>query len=292
MRIVITGAGGNLGQKLIAHLNSLDWCEAIVGIDVRPFPEFGKARFVEADLADAGDARWQEEVTRADAVAHFAAENPFPDALWIEAAHSFDMTANLLQHAGRERECRFVFASTNHVMGGYKDAPIPGEGRIGPDTPPLPGTRFHDGRRYNTAFAYASAKLMGERALLARAAASGGRVTGVVTRIGWCQSGENSAATLSASGTPKIEGALARDRDEEERDLRWFRAMWLSNSDFVAGYERALFADAKRWPGSAVIVNLMSDNRGMPWDLDPGRRWIGYEPKDDVWAELERLGRM
>jgi hypothetical protein len=30
----------------------------------------------------------------------------------------------------------------------------------------------------------------------------------------------------------------------------------------------------------------MSANRGMPWDLKPTRRYLGYEPQDDSWALL------
>ena len=31
-----------------------------------------------------------------------------------------------------------------------------------------------------------------------------------------------------------------------------------------------------------VLVNGMSANTGMPWDLEPGRRVLGYHPQDDV----------
>ena len=37
MRVVITGAAGNLGTKLRQQLETADWVDAIVGIDVRPF---------------------------------------------------------------------------------------------------------------------------------------------------------------------------------------------------------------------------------------------------------------
>ena len=44
------------------------------------------------------------------------------------------------------------------------------------------------------------------------------------------------------------------------------------------GLVRALDLDL---PRTFVIVNGMSANTGMPWNLEPGRR-IGYEPVDDV----------
>ena len=35
-------------------------------------------------------------------------------------------------------------------------------------------------------------------------------------------------------------------------------------------------------PAPFVVVNGMSNNAGMPWDLDGTRRLVGYEPLDDV----------
>ena len=42
--------------------------------------------------------------------------------------------------------------------------------------------------------------------------------------------------------------------------------------------ERALLADATRWPQPGIVVNGMSANTGMAWDLEAGRRLIGYAP--------------
>ncbi len=184
MRVVITGAGGNLGGKLIAHLQSAQWCSAISGIDPKPLTDSGKFRAVSADLRDPHDRRWIEPVQQADAVVHFAAQNPEPDSNWVEATQSIDMTMNLLQWAG-QTPCRFVFASSNHVMGGYKDTPLPPGQQLTWDTPPRPGTRFFDGYDYRTPTAYGASKLMGERAVAVRCAAS--LLTGVNVRIGWVQ---------------------------------------------------------------------------------------------------------
>ncbi len=61
-KVLITGAFGNLGRKLIDHLLTLDWCEDIVGIDVAgdasPFAKHGKrVQFVIGDLRDWTDRR-------------------------------------------------------------------------------------------------------------------------------------------------------------------------------------------------------------------------------------------
>src|SRR5262249_39321599 len=114
---------------------------------------------------------------------------------------------------------------------------------------------------------------------------TGGRLTTVATRVGWCQPGANHPRTLNLSGSPGVEGPPPKNA-EEERDLRWFRNMWLSNRDFLDLYERAFLADPAGWPSPAIGVNGMSANRDMPWDVETTKRLIGYRPQDDVWSQL------
>jgi nucleoside-diphosphate-sugar epimerase len=281
MHVVITGAGGNLGGKLTAHLQTMSWCSAITGIDPRPLASDGKFRAVAADLRDPHDRNWIDPVEAADAIVHFAAQSPAPDSNWTEAAQSLDMTLNLLEHVGR-KPFRFVFASSNHVMGGYKDAPLPPGQKLTWDTPPRPGTRYFDGYDYRTPTAYGASKLMGERAVAARCAAS--LLTGVNVRIGWTQPGENLPQTIDLHGAGQRIGPTLPDKEEYARGLAWFRGMWLSNRDFVALMERALTAPVDAWPASTILVNGMSNNTGSVWNLDNGRHWLGYSPVDDVAA--------
>jgi hypothetical protein len=58
--------------------------------------------------------------------------------------------------------------------------------------------------------------------------------------------------------------------------------MWLSNRDFAHLFERGLQADSSQWPQPAIIVNGVSNNTGMKWNLDATRRYLGYQPQDDV----------
>lgn len=278
MRVVISGAGGNLGGKLIAHLQSAPWCSAIVGIDPKPLADSGKFHAVSADLRDPHDRRWIDPTQQADAVVHFAAQNPAPDSNWVEATQSIDMTMNLLQWAG-QTPCRFVFASSNHVMGGYKDAPLPPGHLLTWDTPPSPGTRFFDGHDYCRPTAYGASKLMGERAVAARCGSS--LLTGVNVRIGWVQPGDNRPQTIDLRGAGQRTGPALPDQEEIERGMTWFRGMWLSNRDFVSLMEKALTAPADAWPGPAIVVNGVSNNTGSAWQLDNTRRWLGYAPVDD-----------
>ncbi len=290
MHVVITGAAGNLGTKLRNLLERADWCERVTAIDIHEFPVGEKSRMVIADIGDAQDQRWRIPVREADAVVHYASANPAPNGTWDQSARSFDMTANLLAHAGRDRPCRFIFASSNHAMGGYKEAALPPDGKLRMGTLPLSGTQLYvPGQGYHYGAPYGATKILGERAAAAAANASDGRLTAVSLRIGYCQRGENVATTLRSSGAAPGE-ATDQPPAERDRDFRWFRNMWLSNGDLDRLLEAALRADARTWPGPAIVVSGMSNNSGMAWELDEARTWIGYEPQDDVWTELARAG--
>jgi nucleoside-diphosphate-sugar epimerase len=292
-RVLVTGAGGNLGAKLIARLLEAEWCEGVIGVDRTPAGDArpsGDVRVerIEADLADPRDGRWREALARADALVHLAAQNPAPSAPWTDASASFDQTANLVGAAQACGVRRLVFASSNHVMGQYKDPPLAdtiAPGTLATDLPPGPGTSRREGGRVVRDEAYAVSKLMSERLCVAAAGLSGGALTAVAVRIGWCQPGENRPETINATGIG-TDGAPAEHDPLHARDLAWFRHMWLSNRDFVHLMERALVADAGGWPAPGIVVNGMSANAGMPWDIAATGALLGYAPQDDIRRHL------
>jgi nucleoside-diphosphate-sugar epimerase len=214
-----------------------------------------------------------------------------PDCTWEEAAESIAMTARLLDNAVASGIGRFVFASSNHAMGGYKDPPLAGTigpGQLRTDSPPSPGTRVTRNGIESRPTAYGSSKLYGEALATDKAVASGGKLTAVSVRIGWCQPGENDPATINAYAKPlSLEAAKAANR-ERPGDLAWFLGMWLSNRDFLQVMERAIRSPAAGWPGPGIVVNGMSANTGAVWDLESGRKLIGYAPVDD-WTKV-RIG--
>jgi nucleoside-diphosphate-sugar epimerase len=287
--VLVTGAGGNLGSKTVAMLIEQDWCETIYCLDVKPIQGgvFGsdKCRTIIADLADPRDSRWQEAAREADGVAHFAVRNPAPSGSWDDTVAAIDMTANLLAHAN-PAGCRFLFASSNHVMGQYKDLDWTGL-KLSGATPPLPGTRFFAGGDYHQPNMYGGSKLTAERLLRAKAIASGGRFTAVSLRIGWCLSGDGDPHRINTKGGGTGSGGQAvQPPDEAARDLVWFRTMWLSHRDFAAEFKAAFTADATRWPEPAIVVNAVSANRGTLWDMADAAAWLGHVPEDDVWTVL------
>ena len=298
-RVVITGALGNLGWKLLCHLAHNRHVRQIFGLDkaapnrsqqlfLDNFPEKKRIEMVPCDLADWHDSRWQNVLLQSTAVVHFAARNPFPDANWQEASDSLDMTNNVvLATANCPSIRRFVFASSNHVMGRYLDPPLAdsiGPGELTTSLPPAVGATWKTEKQHFNSTIYAVPKIAGERLCKAQSAKCAGRSSFVAVRIGWCQPGENEKSSLSGAGTPKLaeQQAVGSDTDRAER---WFREMWLSNRDFTHLFERALIADARAWQNGFALVNGMSANTGMKWSLAEARHLLGYQPKDDVKAE-------
>lgn len=76
------------------------------------------ATCVLGDLADGG-GDWVSTVRGADAFVHFSAVNPYPNASWEESAGSMSHAFNAFLACERLGVRRVVFASSNHVCGGY-----------------------------------------------------------------------------------------------------------------------------------------------------------------------------
>ncbi len=247
--VLITGAAGNLGGKLRRYL---DGRHDLRLLDRDPR---GDAAITRADLSR-WDPAWVRLFAGVDTVFHFAAD-PTSDVSWADVvAPNIDAMIYTYEAAAKAGVRRFVFASSNHVMGGYKEQP---EVLITTELPPLPGTRYVTGGVPKDSTPYGSAKLFGER--LGKMYAEARGVSVVAVRIGWVWRGDNTPAGLPA------------DREE------WFRLMWLSDRDFCTLMECCLDAD----PGPRfAVVNGMSANTGMRWDLSATKRLLGYEPRDDV----------
>ena len=60
----------------------------------------------------------------------------------------------------------------------------------------------------------------------------------------------------------------------------WWRQMWLSNRDFCQLVEKAILVENVQF----AVLNAMSNNTGMRWDLSETRRVLGYEPQDNTYA--------
>ncbi|MBI2194365.1 MAG: NAD(P)-dependent oxidoreductase [Planctomycetes bacterium] len=248
--VLITGAAGNVGGKVRRHLEGR-YRLRLLDRDARGDPEV-----VRADLS-AWDESWVQLFQGVDAVVHLAAD-PVATRTWSElVGPNMDAVFNVLLAAVRGGVKRVIYASSNHAMGGYREIHEPA--KITTDLPPLPGTHYVVKEEVRNSTPYGSAKLMGERVGKCFAEACG--LSFIAVRIGWVLGGENRASDIPA------------DRDD------WFRLMWLSNRDLCHLMERCIEADSSiRY----AVVNGMSANTGMRWDIDHTRRLVGYQPQDDV----------
>jgi uronate dehydrogenase len=251
-QVLITGAAGNLGGKLRRHLEGR-YPLRLLDRDPR-----GDPAVVAADLS-AWDPGWADLFRGVGVVFHLAAD-PTAQQTWPNlVGPNLDAVIHVYQAAARAGVRRVVYASSNHVLGGYQDAAEPF--LLTPDLPPRPGTRYVVEGEARDSAAYASAKLFGER--LGKCFAEAHPPLEVLAvRIGWTRPGENRPADIPPG-------------------REWFRLMWLSNRDYCQLMERCLVADGL--PPFAV-VNGMSANTGMRWDLGATRRLLGYAPQDDVTA--------
>lgn len=198
-------------------------------------------------VADLGelDESWTTHFHGVDTVIHLAA-NPDEFSSWEDLeAPNLDALSNVFNACALAGVERLIFASSNHAMGGYREL---GDMPITVDLPPKP-----DGP-------YGGTKLMGER--LGRSLARAFDITFIALRIGWVQSGENRPETMPDD---------------------WARAMWLSNGDLVRLFDCAVEAELD--DRLFVVVNGMSNNRGMRWDLTTTAELLGYSPEDDAYAE-------
>ncbi|MBX3016168.1 MAG: NAD(P)-dependent oxidoreductase [Caldilineaceae bacterium] len=250
-RILITGAAGNLGRKLAIHLQGrydLQLLDMKTG-------DYDDVKV--ADLAQ-WDPAWVQHFAGVDTVVHLAA-NPNPMPAWAELLESnMDTVVNVFNAAAQQGVQRVIYASSNHAMGQYKDIPEPAT--LTTTIPPRPGTRVVHGGEELTTLPYGAMKLLGERVGKSFADAYG--MTVIAVRIGWVLGGANQAS------------AIAAERED------WYRLMWLSNRDFCQLMERGIEADL----GTTrfAVVNGMSNNTGMRWDLRYTKQLLGYAPQDDV----------
>jgi uronate dehydrogenase len=248
--VLITGAAGNLGGKLRRHL------EGRYELRLLDKNTGGDKSIQECDLATYS-ADWVDRFRGADTVFHLAAD-PTAHQTWpLLVGPNIDAVIHVFEAAVRAGIRRVVFASSNHVMGAYKDEPAAGP--LTTDLPPRPGTRYVVQGEARDSSAYGSAKLFGER--LGRCYADAHDLSVLAVRIGWVRSGENRPQDIPA----------------ERED--WFRLMWLSNRDYCQLMERCLLADPSL---RFAVLNGMSANTGMRWDLTTTRRLVGYVPQDDV----------
>jgi len=112
--VLITGATGNVGRKLSAHLKA-------AGFPVRSLclNPAGDPAVQSCDLS-VYDERWAQSFKGVDTVLHIAAD-PSPWAGWDRIQQlNLDLLFNVMAAAHQKGVRRVVFASSNYVVAGYR----------------------------------------------------------------------------------------------------------------------------------------------------------------------------
>jgi NAD+ dependent glucose-6-phosphate dehydrogenase len=205
------------------------------------------------------DELWARQFENVDAVIHLAGD-PRATASWDSVQRfNIQLTLNVFRAAQSYGARRIVFASSNWVMAGYRF----GSERLTTELPPRPINPYGCG------------KLLCEQA--GHQLAQQSAISFIALRIGCCQHIEGNVPG------PHIEHGL------------WGQQMWLSDRDLCHGVERAALVDDVPF----AVLNLMSDNFGMRWDIEHTRQVIGYVARDGHVAvstpaieETEQLVRL
>jgi len=254
MTILITGAAGNIGKKLRAHLSGR-YTLKLLDINTAGDPDI-----TAIDLSN-WDDRLIGLFDDVDVVVHLAAD-PYDHKAWEELIPSnLDALSNVFVAAVKAGVPRVVFASSNHVMGGYSRAK--GAGRwLTTTLEHRPGTHYESrvGNMCDSA-PYGAMKLFGER--LGKSYAQSAGAVCIAIRLGWVNRvGDN------------------RPEDLPKDASIWFKQMWLSTRDMCQLMEQAITVPKE--PKSFLVVNGMSDNEGMVWDIEATKRLLGYVPQDGL----------
>jgi nucleoside-diphosphate-sugar epimerase len=162
--VLITGATGNIGRKLRAHLEAAGHYRLRL-LCLNPAND---PAVQTADLS-VWDESWVETFRGVDTVLHVAAD-PSPWASWGSVQRlNLDLLLNVLAAAQQQGVRRVVFASSNYVVAGYRFRPEP-------------LTTTMEPRPINP---YGASKLMGER--VGRMFAERYGLSFIAFRIGVCQ---------------------------------------------------------------------------------------------------------
>ncbi|WP_319437477.1 NAD(P)-dependent oxidoreductase [Mycobacterium sp. RTGN5] len=226
--VVVTGAAGNLGRRLVPHLEAR-------GHRVRPVDRVASddPGAIVAELSVPG--AWRDVFAGARTLVHLAG-NGMSSASWTDlVADNVDTLLLVLDAAAAHGVRRVVFASS--VWANRGRWPSPG---------PIAAGAADPGDN-----AYGMTKALGERAVAAFVATTGG--VGIAVRIG---------------GRPPGDQRPIRLDD-------WEDACWLGPTDFVNGITRAVEGEVDGFR----VVNLVSDNPSRRWSLDEAREILGYVPE-------------
>jgi len=248
--VLLTGAGGSVGEAILQGLgDEYDWR---LMFHSPPATEPDHEYFV-GDVVDEETVR--EAVAGVGAIIHLAGD-PRPSAPWASVlSNNIDGTQKMYEAAVDAGVERFVYASSNHAVGGYETDERTPELYRTHDDYRLDGTEFpRPGNLYGVS------KATGE--ILGRYYHDEHGISVCNIRIG-----------NLTEGHPPV-------------DYERGQAMWLSYRDCAHIHECALEADYE-----FEIVYGISDNDRKYYSLERAKEVLGYDPQDKSaeWDGRERV---
>ena len=256
-RVAVTGANGLVGRILVDGLAP--------DFDVRPvtrtqpMPGGVVARLDDRDaLVAAFDG--------CGAVVHLAAAATL-EASWQEVLEANIIGVhNVFEAAVRARVRRVVFASSNHVVGGYEIEHAPGIYDLDG------GPTIAEDDEVRPDSYYGASKVFGEA--LARLYHERFGLSVACLRIGSVRADDD------PYGYTVLRSAQWLPLDDTQRMAR-SRATWMSHRDCVELFRCAL-TSATDW----VVCFGTSGNPRLLWSLDRARAELGFAPKDGASSVL------
>jgi NAD+ dependent glucose-6-phosphate dehydrogenase len=244
--VLLTGAGGRVGQAILRHLGpQYDWRL----LDREPLSRaklpdgVDAADAIVADVTD--EDRMHEVMEGIGAVIHLAGD-PRPEATWESVLrNNIDGTHATMYAAAKAGVEKFAFASSNHAVGAYET-----EERTPDLYRPEDEYRLDGSELPRPSNLYGVSKATGET--LGRYYHDHYGLSVVCVRIG----------NLTEGHPP--------------RDYERGQAMWLSYRDCAHLFDRCVAADY-----DYEVVYGISDNDRKYYDIERAREVLGYDPQDN-----------
>ncbi|WP_049998219.1 NAD-dependent glucose-6-phosphate dehydrogenase Azf [Halococcus sediminicola] len=238
--VLLTGASGRVGRAIVGRLgDAYDWRL----VDREPPTPDSEHIYLVADITD--EEAMVEAMADVDVVVHLAGD-PRPEAPWDSVLeNNIDGTHSVLEAAASAGVEKFVFASSNHAVGGYE---------TDERTPDL--YRSNDDFRLDGSELPRPSNLYG----VSKAAAE------TLCRYYHDEYGM-SVVCLRIGNLTKNHPPEGYERGQ---------AMWLSYRDCAHLFERAIEAEY-----DYEIVYGISDNDRKYYSLERAREVLGYNPQDN-----------
>jgi nucleoside-diphosphate-sugar epimerase len=240
-KLLITGASGVIGKVLVRNLaESYDVYSVDQNLTAVP------GRLFKADLSDYEQiASVISAISELRIIVHLAADAN-PDAAWQSVfKNNIVATRNVFEAAKEKRVRRIVFASSNHVTGGYEGIPPTLDLSANPSMittadPIRPDSDYGTSKAFGEAVARQYYELYG--------------VESICLRI----------------------GTVLADNDPTKN--KRFLTTWLSHDDLVQLVKKSISSENVKFG----IYYGVSNNKGRFWDISNAEQELDFHPQDDA----------